>query len=72
MIAVGVPAFNRQYKNSNGSTQARILGVAGTDIPLEDLDKLSLPYKLGVNGYAFILSNNGYVIAHPNLQVVVC
>ncbi|KAL5289197.1 CACNA2D4.2 family protein [Megaselia abdita] len=69
MIAVGVPAFNRQYQNSNVS-RARILGVAGTDIPLADLDKLSLPYKLGVNGYAFILSNNGYVIAHPNLQVV--
>lgn len=46
MIAVGVPAFNRQYKTSNVSTQARILGVAGTDIPLEDLDKLSLPYKV--------------------------
>lgn len=47
MIAVGVPAFNRQYKTNNVSSQARILGVAGTDIPLADLDKLSLPYKVG-------------------------
>lgn len=51
MIAVGVPAFNRQYKTSNGSSQARILGVAGTDIPLEDLDKLSLPYKVDLISY---------------------
>lgn len=59
MIAVGVPAFNRQYKNMNGTMdkrQARILGVAGTDVPLEDLDKLSLPYKV-----RFLLFESNYI-----------
>ena len=49
MIAVGVPAFNRQYLKNNTANRARILGVAGTDIPLEDLNKLSLPYKVNVH-----------------------
>ena len=79
MIAVGVPAFDRKTNNyndtdndsekSNGTRKAaRLLGVAGTDVPVEDINKLTLPYKLGVNGYSFIVSNNGYVLLHPDLR----
>ncbi|KAJ6647712.1 Voltage-dependent calcium channel subunit alpha-2/delta-3, partial [Pseudolycoriella hygida] len=71
MIAVGVPAFDKKMNNQNGTRKnARLLGVASTDVPVEDINKLTLPYKLGVNGYSFIVSNNGYVLLHPDLRPV--
>lgn len=72
MIAVGVPAFDRKLNRLGNSTRrsARLLGVASTDVPVEDINKLTLPYKLGVNGYSFIVSNNGYVLLHPDLRPV--
>ncbi|XP_037048766.1 voltage-dependent calcium channel subunit alpha-2/delta-3 [Bradysia coprophila] len=71
MIAVGVPAFDRKSNYENGTLKkARLLGVASTDVPVEDINKLTLPYKLGVNAYSFIVSNNGYVLLHPDLRPV--
>jgi voltage-dependent calcium channel alpha-2/delta-4 len=70
MIAVGAPAFDRRALKNNETKQARLLGVAGTDVPVDDIDKLTLPYKLGVNGYSFVVSNNGYVLLHPDLRPV--
>lgn len=50
MIAVGVPAFDRSYRHENSTNRrARLLGVAGTDVPVEDIDKLTLPYKVSDN-----------------------
>ncbi len=71
MIAVGVPAFNQSsYGEGNYTGRPTLLGVAGTDILLEDIRRLALPYKLGVNAYAFIVSNNGYVLLHPDLRPI--
>ncbi|XP_033327950.2 ca[2+] channel Muscle-specific alpha2/delta subunit isoform X1 [Megalopta genalis] len=75
LTSVSTPVFDRQgnaraYKKHNRTRVADMLGVAGTDVPIDDIRKLTLPYKLGVNGYAFIVSNNGYVILHPDLRPV--
>ncbi|XP_050520547.1 voltage-dependent calcium channel subunit alpha-2/delta-3 isoform X2 [Daktulosphaira vitifoliae] len=49
---------------------AHLLGVVGTDVPEADLREAMMPHVLGVNNYAFIVTNNGFVITHPDLRPV--
>ncbi|KAK4887644.1 hypothetical protein RN001_003915 [Aquatica leii] len=47
-----------------------VLGVAGLDIPIDYIKKLTMPHHvntlIGVNGYAFIITNNGLLVLHPD------
>ncbi|XP_034941199.1 voltage-dependent calcium channel subunit alpha-2/delta-4 isoform X2 [Chelonus insularis] len=65
MTSVTAPILDR--RNHTVKT-ANLLGIVGTDVPIEEVQKLVPPYKLGVNGYSFIVDNNGRVLYHPDLR----
>uniref|UniRef100_A0A671K2E6 Voltage-dependent calcium channel subunit alpha-2/delta-3-like n=1 Tax=Sinocyclocheilus anshuiensis TaxID=1608454 RepID=A0A671K2E6_9TELE len=48
--------------------QGILLGVVGTDIPIQELMKTIPKHKLGIHGYAFAITNNGYILTHPDLR----
>jgi len=83
MTSVSIPVYNKknhttievlglkENEKANPFGQVRIaelLGVAGTDVPIAEIEKLIPPYKLGVNGYSFAVNNNGYILYHPDLR----
>ncbi|KFB44569.1 AGAP005490-PA-like protein [Anopheles sinensis] len=67
MTTVSVPVFDRR---ENATRVANILGVAGADVPISEIKKYLKPHLLGVNGYAFIVTNNGYILTHPDFRPV--
>ncbi|GBP42128.1 hypothetical protein EVAR_21132_1 [Eumeta japonica] len=66
VTSVAIPAFDYRY-NEEHKNDTMLLGVAGTDVPIDSIAKLAQPHQLGVNGYSFIVSNNGYLLLHPLL-----
>ncbi|XP_014394912.1 PREDICTED: voltage-dependent calcium channel subunit alpha-2/delta-4 isoform X2 [Myotis brandtii] len=65
LTTVAMPVFSR--KNETRS-HGILLGVVGSDVALRELMKLAPRYKLGVHGYAFLNTNNGYILSHPDLR----
>lgn len=49
---------------------AQILGVAAADMKINDIISLAPSHKLGANGYAVMLTNNGYAMHHPDLRSI--
>ncbi|XP_037905987.1 voltage-dependent calcium channel subunit alpha-2/delta-3 isoform X5 [Hermetia illucens] len=67
VTTVSIPIYDRR---ENATRIANLLGVAGTDIPIKEIKKMMTPHMLGVNGYAFIVTNNGYILVHPDLRPI--
>ncbi|TRY55855.1 hypothetical protein DNTS_035052, partial [Danionella cerebrum] len=65
MTTVAMPVFSTRNETRN---KGILLGVVGTDVPVSEILKSIPKYKLGIHGYAFAITNNGYILTHPDLQ----
>uniref|UniRef100_A0AAQ4QL88 Calcium voltage-gated channel auxiliary subunit alpha2delta 3 n=1 Tax=Gasterosteus aculeatus aculeatus TaxID=481459 RepID=A0AAQ4QL88_GASAC len=65
MTTVAMPVFSTKNETRNSGI---LLGVVGTDVPVSELLKTIPKYKLGIHGYAFAITNNGYILTHPDLR----
>ncbi|MCI4380260.1 hypothetical protein PGIGA_G00237670 [Pangasianodon gigas] len=65
MTTVAMPVFSKKKETLSHGI---LLGVVGTDVPLVEVMMLAPRYKLGAHGYAFLITNNGYILAHPDLR----
>lgn len=60
--------------NNNNVRQiqvANLLGIAGVDVPIDELKKRAPQYYLGVNAYSFVMTNNAKLIYHPDHRPLV-
>ncbi|WP_419960643.1 methyl-accepting chemotaxis protein [Psychrobacillus sp. BM2] len=46
------------------------IGIVAIDIFLDELPQLMQSYKMGENGYSFLLSNDGTILYHPNSELI--
>ncbi|XP_049430902.1 voltage-dependent calcium channel subunit alpha-2/delta-4-like [Epinephelus fuscoguttatus] len=65
MTSVAMPVFSKKKETLSHGI---LLGVVGSDVPLMEVMKLAPRYMLGAHGYAFLITNNGYILAHPDLR----
>ncbi|XP_056158037.1 voltage-dependent calcium channel subunit alpha-2/delta-4-like, partial [Lampris incognitus] len=65
MTSVAMPVFSKKKETLSHGI---LLGVVGTDVALRELMRLAPRYKLGIHGYAFLNTNNGYILSHPELR----
>lgn len=65
MVTVSTPVFD---KRNYSVRAANLLGVAAVDVPIQQIQKLVPQYKLGANGYSFVVNNNGRIIYHPDFR----
>ncbi|XP_024913029.1 voltage-dependent calcium channel subunit alpha-2/delta-4 [Cynoglossus semilaevis] len=65
MTSVAMPVFSKKKETLSHGI---LLGVVGTDVAVRELMRLAPRYKLGVHGYAYLITNNGYILSHPDLR----
>ena len=68
MLSSTVAIYNSSA-DPNKQRKRTLLGVGGTDVPLEQLQQFIKPHQLGPNGYAFLMTQQGYVTIHPKLKL---
>ncbi|XP_046388068.1 voltage-dependent calcium channel unc-36-like isoform X2 [Ischnura elegans] len=72
MTSVSSPAFIHRTVNASNETEvvAELLGVAGTDVPIDEFLELLHLYEIGANGYGFAGTTEGNILFHPDLRPV--
>lgn len=58
----------KDYVVSMSETTTDGKGVVALDLKLDDIQKISNNVNVGKKGYAFIMSSNGNIVAHPKLK----
>lgn len=59
-IIVAAPILN------NG----KLVGLIGANIPFNDINERIISTKVGKTGYNFMIQKDGFVLAHPNVELV--
>lgn len=57
---------SKAFKDKGG----KILGVCAVDMYIDDISDLVLKYKIGKNGYNFIIDKNGNIVMHPEYNSI--
>jgi hypothetical protein len=65
VTSVTTPVFDRR---NHSVRVANLLGIVGTDVPIEEIKKMIPQHRLGANAYSFIVDNNGRILYHPDLR----
>nr|WP_096200467.1 methyl-accepting chemotaxis protein [Bacillus sp. FJAT-45350] len=60
VVAIATPILN------NGDVE----GVLIATVPIEEIVQLVSEFRIGNEGYAFLVDDNGIVIAHPNRELI--
>ena len=77
----GKVVFGEPYKSASGGSvvvsvsktvekDGQIVGVVSMDINLSELSRDLDQIKIGNNGYATLLDNNGIILAHPDEKLI--
>lgn len=57
---------SKAFKDENG----KIFGVCAVDMYIDDISDMILKYKIGQNGYNFIIDKNRNIIMHPEYSSI--
>ncbi|KAJ1527843.1 hypothetical protein ONE63_007783 [Megalurothrips usitatus] len=65
VVTVSTPVRNM---SARGLVNGDLLGVAAIDVPVSEMKRRIPHHLVGVNAYVFMVTNNGFIIFHPDLR----